>query len=38
MVVCRQNGEGIVRRVRVYPDGRVDPAPWAGQAQMTAPR
>jgi hypothetical protein len=38
MVVCRQSAEGIVRRVRVYPDGRVDTARWAAQAQMKAPR
>ncbi len=37
MVVCRQNAEGIVRRVRAYPDGRVDAAPWAAHAQMKAP-
>jgi hypothetical protein len=37
MVVCRQNAEGIVRRVRAYPDGRVDAAPWAADAQMKAP-
>lgn len=38
MVICRQSGEGIVRRVRAYPDGRVDAAPWAAHAQMIAPR
>ena len=38
IVVCRQNAEGIVRRVRAYPDGRVDAAPWAAHAQMKAPR
>lgn len=38
MVLCRQNSEGIVRRVRAYPDGRVDAAPWAAHAQMRAPR
>jgi hypothetical protein len=38
MVICRQSGEGIVRRVRAYPDGRVDAAPWAAHAQMSAPR
>jgi hypothetical protein len=38
MVVCRHGPEGIVRRVRAYPDGRVDAAPWAAQAQMKDPR
>ena len=38
MVICRKSGEGIVRRVRAYPDGRVDAAPWAAHAQMKAPR
>ena len=38
MVICRQSGEGIVRRVRAYPDGRIDASPWAAHAQMTAPR
>lgn len=38
MVICRRSGEGIVRRVRAYPDGRVDAAPWAAHAQMRAPR
>lgn len=38
MVICRRSGEGIVRRVRAYPDGRVDAAPWAAHAQMKAPR
>lgn len=37
MVICRRSGEGIVRRVRAYPDGRVDAAPWAAHAQMKAP-
>lgn len=37
MVICRHSGEGIVRRVRAYPDGRVDAAPWAAHAQMQAP-
>ncbi len=37
MVICRQSSEGIVRRVRAYPDGRVDAAPWAAHAQMKAP-
>ena len=37
MVVCRHNREGIVRRVRTWPDGRIDAAPWAAHAQMTAP-
>jgi hypothetical protein len=37
IVVCRQNPEGIVRRVRAYPDERVDAAPWAAHAQRKAP-
>ena len=37
IVVCRQNSEGIVRRVRAYPGGLVDAAPWAAHAQMKAP-
>jgi hypothetical protein len=36
MVISRDNGEGIVRRVRAYPDGRVDSASWAAYAQMSS--
>lgn len=36
-VVAHQSGQGIVRQVRAYPDGRVDGKPWAAWAQMKAP-
>ncbi|WP_265595115.1 hypothetical protein [Haloferula sp. BvORR071] len=35
MVVSKNNGEGIVRRVRAFPDGRVDSATWSAYAQMS---
>jgi hypothetical protein len=35
-VVAHHSSEGIVRRVRAYPDGRVDEKPWAPWAQMRA--
>lgn len=35
MVVSRHGGEGVVRTVRAYPDGRVDAAPWAAWARMS---
>ncbi len=38
MVVAKNSPEGIVRRVRAYPDGRVDEKPWAAHAQMGPPR
>ena len=37
MVVAHHSSQGIVRRVRAYPDGRVDEKPWAAGAQMDAP-
>lgn len=37
MVVAKNSPEGIVRRVRAYPDGRIDARPWAAQAQMGRP-
>jgi hypothetical protein len=36
MVISSDNGEGIVRRVRAYPAGRVDSASWAAYAQMSS--
>jgi len=36
MVISSDNGEGIVRRVRAYPNGRVDSASWAQYAQMSS--
>lgn len=36
MVISSDNAEGIVRRVRAYPDGRVDSASWAAYAQMSS--
>ncbi|WP_338690748.1 hypothetical protein [Haloferula helveola] len=38
IVTASHSREGIVRRVRTYPDGRVDPKPWARYAQMRHPR
>lgn len=35
MVISSDLGEGIVRRVRAYPNGRVDSASWAAYAQMS---
>ena len=37
MVTAHHSGQGTVRRVRAYPDGRVDEKPWAAWAQMQAP-
>lgn len=37
VVAQEDNLQGVVRRVRVYPDGRVDAKPWDAHAQM-APR
>ena len=37
MVVARHTSQGVVRRVRVYPDGRIDEKPWRSGAQMQAP-
>ena len=37
MVIAPKSDQGIVRRVRAYPDGRVDAKPWAAWAQMQAP-
>lgn len=37
MVVAKHSPEGVVRRVRAYPDGRVDARPWDAQAQMGPP-
>jgi hypothetical protein len=34
-VISRHNGEGIVRTVRAYPDGRNDAGPWDAWAQMS---
>lgn len=36
-VTAHHSGQGIVRQVRAYPDGRVDEKPWAAWAQMKAP-
>jgi hypothetical protein len=36
-VIAHQSSQGTVRRVRAYPDGRVDGKPWAAWAQMKAP-
>ena len=37
MLVAHHSSQGIVRRVRAYPDGRVDAKPWAAGAQIQAP-
>lgn len=37
MVVAHHSSQGTVRRVRTYPDGRVDEKPWAAWAQTKAP-
>ena len=37
MVVAPRSGQGIVRQVRAYPDGRVDAKTWAPWAQLKAP-
>jgi hypothetical protein len=36
-VIAHHSGQGTVRQVRAYPDGRVDGKPWAAWAQMKAP-
>ena len=37
MVVAEHSSQGIVRKFRAYPDGRVDGKPWAAWARMQAP-
>lgn len=37
MVVAHHSSQGTVRKVRTYPDGRVDEKPWGAWAQMKAP-
>ena len=37
MVVAKNSPEGIVRRVRAYPDGRVEAESWAACARMGHP-
>ena len=37
MVVAHHSSQGVVRKVRASPDGRVDAKPWAAGAQMRAP-
>lgn len=34
-VISRNSGEGVVRTVRAYPDGRIDADPWEAWAQMS---